>query len=63
MRKEDAYWTKKTYLFRKDEYVCSSCGKTSDRAYAKCPHCGERMKKSKYDPVWVDEMEFFDAIF
>lgn len=27
------------------------------------PHGGTSMKGSKYDPLWVDEMEMFDAVF
>ena len=55
-----AYWTQRTHLFRKDEYICSYCKHIADKAYKKCPSCGLDMCKSKYDPSWVDEAEIAD---
>ncbi len=62
MKRKRAYWTRKTHLFRRDEYICSVCGCRSDKPYAECPSCGSPMKGSKYDASWVDEMEEIDAI-
>lgn len=63
MRKgKTAYWTHRDHLFRKDEYICSSCGYRAARPLGTCPGCGARMKRSKYDPSWVDELEILDAI-
>ena len=64
MKKESkAFWIQKTHLFRADEYICSKCGHTAKKALKQCPQCGSGMTKSKYDPTWVDEMEFGDAVF
>lgn len=60
--KKNAEWTQCTHLLRKDEYICSVCGYHADKPYGTCPHCGAKMKTSKYDPSWVDEMEMLDAI-
>ena len=58
--KKTAYWTQKTHLFKADEYICSHCGFSADKPYRNCPKCGSEMKKSKYDPSWVDEAEIMD---
>jgi len=55
MRK--AQWTQRTHLFRPDEFICSACGMVFPRPYKECPYCGVEMKKSKYDPSWVDDAE------
>ena len=52
-----AYWIQKTHLFRADEYICSACRAIYGELFSICPSCGAYMKKSKYDPSWVDEME------
>lgn len=58
-----AYWTQKTHLLRADEYICSACGRSANKAYKQCPSCGAVMGKSKYDPSWVDEAEMMDILF
>ena len=58
-----AYWTQKTHLFRADEYICSACGYSEDKAFRQCPSCGSDMHKSKYDPSWVDEAEMMAFFF
>ncbi len=63
MKKKNARWIQHTHLFRKDEYECSACGYKADKPYRNCPRCETIMRGSKSDPSWVDEMEFFDAIF
>ncbi len=57
-----ASWTQRTHLFRADEYICSACNASSKKPYKICPVCGSRMKKTKYDPSWVDEAELMSAI-
>ncbi|MBQ9826785.1 MAG: hypothetical protein IJM61_06365 [Firmicutes bacterium] len=57
-----AYWTQRTHIFRSDEYECSACGAKTDRPYKRCPNCRAIMKSARYDPSWVDEIEFMDAI-
>lgn len=57
-----AGWIQKTHLFRADEFVCSECRTSFPRPYAVCPSCGADMKKLKYDPSWVDEVEGLSAI-
>ncbi len=56
------YWTQRTHLFRADEFICSVCKASSDKPYKECPACGAPMKKSKYDPSWVDEAEGLSAL-
>ncbi len=57
-----ARWTQKTHLFRADEFICSKCGASFPRPCAVCPSCGADMKKTKYDPSWVDEAEGLSAL-
>ncbi len=57
-----AYWIQHTHLFRADEFVCSACKASSNKPYKECPECGALMKKSKYDPSWVDEAEGLSAL-
>ena len=61
-KEEVAYWTQKTHLLRADEFICSGCGNVERKAHKICPSCGARMKKSKYDPTWVDEAEILDIL-
>ena len=56
------YWTQHAHLFKSDTYECSACHNLAKKAYKNCPNCNARMKRSKYDPQWVDELEFLDAI-
>lgn len=57
------FWTQRTHLFRPDEFICSNCGYiTTKKRLPECPHCSARMKKTKYDPSWVDEAEFLDSL-
>lgn len=57
-----AHWIQKSHLFRADESVCSNCGSSCNKPYSECPTCGKPMKKTKYDPSWVDEAEGLSAI-
>ena len=58
---KSAHWVQKTHLFRSNEYVCSSCGRSYPTPHSSCPGCGARMKKTKYAPSWVDEAESLSA--
>ena len=63
MRKKPARWTRKTHVFRRDDYECPVCGYLADKPYMACPRCATEMKASpRYDPTWIDELEMFDAI-
>ena len=62
MHSKSACWIQKTHLFRADEYICSSCQASYKEPYSKCPSCSAHMKKSKYDPNWVDEIETMSAM-
>ncbi len=59
---KQAHWTRRTHLFRADEYICSACGTSCPKPYTSCPACGAPMKKAKYDPSWVDEAEGLSAM-
>ncbi len=62
MNKKTAHWTRRTHVFRKDEFECSACKARFEKPYKVCPKCGRMMKGSKYDPSWVDEMEMIDMV-
>ncbi|MBR4658837.1 MAG: hypothetical protein IKP26_06240 [Clostridia bacterium] len=53
-------WIKRTHLFRRTEYVCSSCRRAFDSPLPVCPACGSRNRPGKTDPAWIEEMEFYD---
>lgn len=57
-----AHWTRRTHLFRADEYICSACGASAAKPCRTCPSCGASMQKAKYDPSWVDEAEGLSAL-
>ena len=61
--KKSGYWKHESHLFGGDSFECSVCGSKFRKIAKECPKCGSRMKKSKYDPKWVDELEFYDAVF
>ena len=59
---KQANWTRRTHLFRADEYICSACRASCQKPSPSCPACGAPMKKTKVDPSWVDEAEGLSAI-
>ena len=59
---KSGYWIEEAHVFRADVYRCSECGSEFKKISKTCPKCGCRMKKSKYDPKWVDELSLLDAI-
>ena len=61
-KKKTASWIRRTHLFRADEFICSVCKASFRKPCQACPACGTRMKKTKYDPSWVDEAEMISMI-
>ena len=59
---KNAYWIQRTHFLRADEYICSACGASCRKPVRVCPACGAAMKKTKYDPSWVDEAEELSII-
>ena len=59
---KSAQWIQQTHLFRADEYICSACGTSCAKPYRTCPACGASMKRTKYDPSWVDDAEGLSAL-
>ncbi|HAW15225.1 MAG TPA: hypothetical protein DCW41_00780 [Clostridiales bacterium] len=56
-------WTRISRLFAGDIYECSLCKGRFSKPSSTCPKCKASMTPGKYDPRWVDDMEFLDAIF
>jgi len=61
--KKNGRWIRKEHLFSKDEYECSCCHAVFRSVSKTCPKCKASMKGYSSDPLWVDELEMFDAIF
>ena len=57
------YWKHEAHMFKADEFICSECGSGFGKMSSQCPRCKARMKKTKYDPKWIDELEAYDALF
>lgn len=57
-----AHWIQRTHLFQSDEFVCSRCGTSYNKAYKVCPSCQSTMDRAEYDASWVDEAEGLSAI-
>ena len=57
------YWTRRTHVFKRDEFICSKCKFVTNKPYKQCPRCGEAINKVKSDTNWVDEMADYDDIF
>lgn len=60
-KQKPAKWIEKDRLFRGREYVCSRCGSAFPTPSAVCPGCGSVMRGKRYDPEWIEEMEFYDV--
>ena len=63
MKKQSAYWIRRTHLFKKDMFECTACRRSADRPAKRCPACGAAMKGVKTDGAWLDEMADFDEMF
>ena len=64
-KEKTGYWIIEEHLFGGSTFECSAChvrfkGRKASR---NCPACHARMTRSRYDPRFVDELEFLDAIF
>ena len=56
------YWIHEAHVFRADVFRCSVCGAEYKKMSKTCAKCGSRMKKLRYDPQWVDELEMLYAM-
>ena len=56
-------WIEHEHLFSGSTYECSLCHGSFKKRTEMCPRCKAEMRKGKYDPQWVDELEIMDAIF
>ena len=59
-RIKTADWVKEEHLWGEVSYRCLSCNGVFRRPEAFCPNCRAEVRKIKNDPVWVDEMEFYE---
>ncbi len=57
----EAHWIERTHLFRPDEYICSVCGKVSDKPNNVCPSCRIPRNRTEEASSWVDEAEMLSA--
>ena len=60
MKEKKSIWIQKTHILKDDEFICKTCGYKAKKALKICPGCGAAMKKTEYDPSWVDELDFLD---
>ena len=56
-----SYWIKKDRLIEKPYHVCGYCKAAFIFAPPACPQCHDEMRKTTYDPVWIDELEFLEG--
>ena len=55
-----ARWKRRTHLFKKDDYVCSSCGFVTRRPRNVCPGCGTAMRGRFVKPAyWIRVTNLF----
>ena len=55
------YWKMQEHLSGDVTWQCSRCMSIFQNREAFCPKCHSENRKTSHDPVWVDEMEGFDA--
>lgn len=55
------YWKMQEHINGEITWQCSRCKSIFAYREAFCPKCHSENKKTSHDPVWVDEMEAFDA--
>ncbi len=56
------YWKKQERIDGTFTWQCSRCKTVFANREAFCPKCHSENKKASYDPVWIDEIEAFDAL-
>ena len=56
------YWKVQEHLNGEVTWQCSRCKSIFSCREAFCPKCHSENKKTSHDPVWVDEIEAFDAM-
>lgn len=56
------YWKMQEHINGVVTWQCSRCKATFYHGEAFCPKCYSENKKASHDPVWVDEIEEFDAM-
>ncbi len=56
------YWMMQEHLSGAVTWQCSRCKSIFQYREAFCPKCHSENKKTSHDPVWVDEIEAFDAM-
>lgn len=56
------YWKMQEHINGEITWQCSRCKATFYHRKAFCPKCHSENKKASHDPVWVDEIEEFDAL-
>lgn len=56
------YWKVQEHLNGEVTWQCSRCKSVFSYREAFCPQCYSENKKTSHDPVWVDEIEAFDAM-
>ena len=54
-------WIKHSHLFKRTEFECSVCKTRFNAKASRCPACGALIRGEKYEPDWVEEMEFYDV--
>ncbi len=59
-RNRKGYWKEQEHLFGEITYQCSRCKSVFSDREAFCPKCHSENRKVSHDPVWIDEMEFYD---
>lgn len=56
------YWKMQEHVNGGITWQCSRCKAVFQHRETFCPKCHSENKKTSYDPVWVDEMEGFNAM-
>lgn len=56
------YWKKQERIDGSFTWQCSRCKTVFQHREAFCPKCHSENKKTSYDPVWIDELEAYDAL-
>ena len=56
------YWKMQEHINGEVTWQCSRCKTVFYNREAFCPKCHSENKKTSHDPVWIDEIEEFDAM-